>query len=378
MSVFDMASLAASFPQLYRELVPQMQRKAPLLRCLPFKPSTTGQNIGWDVTFDGQAAGGVNLDGGALLSAAADPQVAATLGYAGYGAPIQVTTKAQWAGGAQDSASFLKNLIDRNLNEAVMKTVKAMNIDLYAGTGSSAGVGTTFASLSTAVTSSGSYATINSATSGQGNWVSTVQGNSGSLRSLTLALIKTLLSTVAKASPYGRPDWAVCPPAIFNALENLFDAFTHSYYNPLGGTVGVQMAGGRQDKMIMNPAVINTAGGQIQRTGFRALFWENAGVTFLEDPDCTNVGATNPNNVIYFMTSGAVEVQYLPPVDISNYMPDQKSVQAAEQDLGSLSSLKFDFRSRGRTKAADEFDILCAPQLVVKSRAACGLLQDVQ
>ncbi len=356
MSIFSFADMSASYPQLYRELRPQIQRKAPTARQLQWKPVTTGQNIGWDLTFSGQAASSVNADGGNLLTATADPQVAATLGYGAYSAPIRVTTKAQWTGAAQNSASFLENMIERNTQEALNALVKLINQDIYSGAGGNAMTG-----MSTAIAATGIYANVNQ--SSYANWASYSAGNSGSLRSLTLALIKTMTSTIATNSPVGRPDYASCPPAIFNALETLFDSNFR-----LNSQYGERVQMG----------VVNTSGGLIKATGFRSLFWENQNLTIIEDPDCKNTAVTNQSNIVYAWNSASIEMNFLPPAGVSNYMPDQKIMQAVEQDLGPLANLQLDFRARGRTTFSDEFDLLGMIQLAVKDRAATGLLFDVQ
>lgn len=356
MATFSFADLSASMPQLYRELRPQMQRKAPLLRVLQMKAVSTGQNIGWDITTAGQAAAAVNPDGGNLVTAASDPQAAATLGYGAYGAPVKVTTKAQWTGAAQNNADFLKNLIDRNVAEAVNALVKKVNQDIYVGTGAS----NQMTGLSSAIAATGTYANI--APGSVPAWISTSQGNSGSLRALTLALIKTQASTIATVSPHGRPDIAVLTPSVFNTLENLFD-----------GTIYTQA--GKND---LQWGKVMTNGGLIAVSGFRTLVWMSAGITFIEDPDCSNSAVTNTANCIYFLNSQSVEMQFLPPANVSNYMPDQKVIAAVEQDLGPLANLQLDFRARGRTTLADEFDLLTMLNVVVKDRPACGVLFDVQ
>lgn len=383
MATYTFASLSATMPQLYRELRPQIQRKAPTLRLLPMKQVTTGQNIGWDVTFDGQAAAAVNSDGGPLITAASDPRAAATLGFGEYSAPIKVTTKAQATGSAiaVQGYDFLKQLIDQNTLEALNKLVKVLNQDTYKGAGAVGSVNQ-MTGLSTAVAGSGTYASVNPSTAGQGNWVSYSSGNSGSLRSMTLAMLKTAVSTIATNAPSGRPDVALVTPSLMNSLENLFDAFLHIYGSMQNGVQSPAFANGGQnqgsDSVTKNPPTITTAGGQIQRTGFRVLYWQNQDLYFVEDPDCTNTALTNANNCIYFTNSSATEYQFLPPSNIMNYMPDQKVIQAVEQDLGPIANLQIDFRARGRTTFADEFDLLAYLQVVVKDRAATGILFDVQ
>jgi len=359
MATFSFSDLSAVYPTFYDGMRPQMQRKAPLLRYLPAKKCATGDSIRWLVSFDGQAAGNVNIDGGNFLTATADPRVSATLAMGAVSAPMKVTTKAQWAGSAQSVQPSLLDLIGQNLGEAMNKAVKTINQQLFSGTGPASGNQLT--GLSSAVAATGTYATI--AQSSNANWASQTKANGGSLRSLTLALIKNTTSTIAGVSPHGRPDFAVLGSALFDTLEGLFD-----------GTLYTQ--GGKND--LMWGSVMTNGGKIVSATGFRTLYWASQQLTFIEDPDCTNTAQTNAANAIYFLNSNAVEVQYLAPTSVSAYAADQKQMQATEQDLGALANLPFDFRMRPRTSYSDEADITCALNVVVKDRAACGLLVDVQ
>jgi hypothetical protein len=360
MSIFSFADLSAAYPTFYSgDVRPQMQRKAPLLRYLPVKQCATGDKARWLTSFDGQTAGNVNIDGGNFITAAADPRVPAELAFGAVSAPVKVTTAAQWKGSAQSVQSNLFDLIGQNLMEALNKAVKLMNQQLFNGTGPAAGNQLT--SLSSAIATTGTYANIAQGT--YSNWASQRKGNSGSLRSLSLSLVKQTTSAIAAVSPYGRPDFAVLGSTLFDVLEGLFD-----------GTLYTQA--GRND--LMFGQVMTNGGKIIQSTGFRTLYWASQGITFIEDPDCTNTAETNANNIIYFLNSNAVEIQYLQPTSMGQYVADQKSIQAAEQQLGGLAGLLFDWRMRPRTQYSDEGDITCALNLVVKDRAACGLLSDVQ
>lgn len=357
MATFSFNDLSAIYPQQFmNDLRPQIQRKCPTLSTLAMKKSMTGQNIQWAVSFAGQVADVVNPDGGAMITAAADPRVNAQLNYGYVSAPVKVTTKAQMLAQASGPAySYLDGLIAQNLMEALNAACKKINQQIFSGTGS----GQQLTGLSSAIAGSGTYAGISAST--YSNWASTSQGNAGALRSLTLALMKTQTSTIATNSPVGRPDIAICTPSVFNALETLFD-----------GTLYTQAA-----KADLAPGKVMTSGGLIDARGFRAMTWLSQKVTFIEDPDCTNTAVTNTSNCIYFLNSESVELQYLDPAPMP-YMPDQRVVSASEQGMGSLGALKFDFRARGRTSFADEFDILTGLNLVVKDRAACGILFDVQ
>jgi hypothetical protein len=358
MAIFSFSDLSAAYPSFYAgELRPQMQRKAPLLRYLPTKPCATGDSVRWLTSFAGQTSGNVNIDGGNFITAAADPRVPATLALGAVSAPAKVTTAAQWKASAQSVQPNLMDLFGQNLMEGLNAAVKLINQQLFNGSGAS----NQLTGLSSAIAATGTYANIAQGT--YANWASQTKANGGSLRSLTLALIKQTTTAIAQNSPYGRPDFAVLPPALMDVLEGLFD-----------GTLYTQA--GKND--LFFGQVMTNGGKIVQSTGFRTLYWASQGITFIEDPDCTNTAQTNANNAIYFLNSNAVEIQYLVPTSVSQYVSDQKSMQGQEQGLGGLGGLLFDFRMRPRTQYSDEGDITCALNVVVKDRAACGLLADVQ
>lgn len=374
-SISDMSS-ALSGP-VFRKMVGQVQRKAVLLRLLSeiggLKKANTGHNITWDVKFSGQDAGAVDMDGGSLRTAASDTPVPASLGFGSYAAPVKVTDDLLWRGGTSAGMpaefAILNDAVGQNIKDGIERWLKVANIDLYAGTGS----GNLMTGLHKSVVATGIYANINQST--YSSWAATVAGNSGTLRSLTLALIKTQLRTIAAASKLGRPDIAVCPPAIMDAVEALFEAYTRINYSPSDGMSG---PGGAGERVSMNPPVITTAGGKINADGFRVFHWQNQRLWFVEDPDCVYTGATNPNNVMYFLNSADIELQFLPPPGASAYLPDAQALAAAEQDLGPLAGLQLELTRRGRTQYSHELDITGKIQLVSHSRNAHGCLMDIQ
>jgi len=377
MAIFSIADMSTVLPSAYPKLIGQVQRKAVLLRLLSaiggLQKNTTGDSVRWSVKFSGQDAGAVNMDGGALRTALSDAPVPATLGFGSYAAPIKVTDDLMWRGG--QAAGFgpdlnpLTDAIGQNIKDGIEAWVKAVNVDLYAGTG----LNNTLTGLHKAVIATGTYASVNQST--YAGWASTVAGNSGTLRSLTLALIKTQLRTIAAASAMGRPDIAVCPPALMDAVEALFEAYTRINYSP---SDGMSAPGGAGERVSMNPPVITTAGGRINADGFRVFHWQNQRLWFVEDPDCVYTGATNPNNAMYLLNSGDIEVCYLPPPGVSQFDGDPKIMSAAEQDIGPLAGLQMELIKRGRTQYSHEFDVSGKVQLVVKSRNAHGCLLDVQ
>lgn len=373
MAIFSYADLSATMPQLYRDLVPQVQRKTVLLRLIPIKQPVDPKGPAWDVSFSGQAAGAVNLDGGNFLTATADPKVAARLDWASYSAPVKVTDRARMVGAAHPAGyQWLARMIDQNVAEATQALTKLLNQHLYSGTGSS----NQLTSLSLAVLTSGTYANI--AASSYSEWAaSRGVGNSGTPQNWTLAQIKSDTSTIASdaGNPFGRPDWLIVTPTQFNTIENAFDTYARVVYD--SGTAQLTMPGGNQERVSMNPNVITTPGGAISRTGFRAMKWENQNLWIIEDPDCTHTGQTNPTNTGFYLNSASIWLEYLPPAPSSLYS-DQRTVQAVEQDLGSIANLQFELRPRGRQAFADEADLICAAQLVINSRSSTGYRTDAQ
>jgi hypothetical protein len=375
MAVFSISDMSGVLPSAYPKLIGQIQRKAVLFRLLAqlggLKRSMTGQNVTWSVKFGGQDAGAVDMDGGSLRTAASDQPVPASLGFGSYAAPMQITDDLLWRGGAAAGLADMNPLTDAGqqaLADAIERWVKVVNVDLYAGTGSS----NTLTGLHKGVVATGIYANINQST--YSDWAADVAGNSGTLRSLTLGLIKQRLRTIAANSKAGRPDVAVCPPAIMDAVEALFEAYTRINYSP---SDGMSAPGGAGERVSMNPPVITTAGGRINADGFRVFHWQNQRLWFVEDPDCTYTGATNPNNVMFFLNSSDIELQFLPPPGAPAFAPTQ-SVSASEQGMGALGGLQLELTHRGRTKYAHEFDVTGKVQLVLHSRNAHGCLQDIQ
>ena len=377
MATFSLADMSGAFSTVYRELVPQVQRKAPTLRLLAaagrMRRSNTGDQIRWDARFPGQAAGAVNPDGGAFLTATSGLRAPASLAFGTYEAPVLVTDALRWraeaSAGLDASVNVFANLIDQAVPEAIETLVKTINQSIFTGNGAA----NTMLGLSSYVTNSGTVAGINSAT--YPNWVSYVSGNAGVLRSLTLAMIKTATRTISQNSAFGRPDIFLTNGAIMDAVEALFEAYTKVEYNPSGG---MTFPTGSMEKLSTNPGAITTAGGRINVDGFRVFKWENQNLWFIEDPDAVNTAVTNTNNIGYLLNSADMGFPYLPPPEPNRYGTPQEVVAAAEQQLGPLANLQLSMTARGRTKHATEWDVMTMLAIQLKSRNSHGLLFDIQ
>lgn len=357
MAVFSLADFTTSpsaMPVQYRELVNNVQRLTPTLRTLSLVDGMTANNINFDVKLGGKTAAATSLDGGSLPTATADIRRSVTLPFGEYAASMQLTDKLRRVSGAINGHEFLKNLMKQDLVESLSATAKLINQHIYSGSGASQQM----TGLTTAVASSGAYGGLTDST----YWVATVSENGGTPRTTTIPIIRTHVATMSANSgnSFGRPDLAFCKPAIFDIVLGLFSV---SIFANLG-------------EITANPAEIYTAAGKVGRTGFRALYWGSEGITFIEDPDVTHTTSTNPTTGIYFVNSGAVGLEQLPPAE--TLMTDSQTMEAAQEMMGPIAGLTFELQPRGRTKTATEWDATCMLGVKAKCRGATGWLGDLQ
>lgn len=375
MAVYSISDMGGTFTVPYRRKVSQTQRKTPTLRVLAalgaFQKGNTGQDIRWTPKFNGQVAGNTNLDGGAFLTPASDQPAAANVPYGTFEAPAKVTDDMLWKGGTSagipaDMNTFADPYMEARV-DALNAALKLANQQVYSGTGTAnQPVG-----FSTAIASSGLYAGINSSSFSQ--WASTVQINGGTLRNLTIPLMKTFLRTVAAASKAGRPNIGFCTGTMFDAIEALFDPYLQIPTPMEGGSAPVGA-----ERAISNPSTIKTVGGSINMDGFRVIYWQTGGVYFIEDPDCINTAVTNTTNGIFFVNSNELEMNFLPPPGMRFAVPDVQAVQAVEQDLGPIADWQFEIVPRGRVDHAMQWDLTGKLGIKLWSRNAHGWLGDIQ
>lgn len=375
MAIWSVADQSGASPIIYRKRWNQTQRKIPTLRLISqmdqIKRADTPNNITWGATFDGQNAAAVNLDGGAFLAPTSDQAVPTTLVYGSYSAPVRFTDDIVWklsqnSGADVSINAMLAEPIQENVMNAGAKALKVFNQHIFIGSGSS----NQMVGAATALAASGTYAGI--AASSQSQWASTVTANGGVLQSLTLGRVKTLLETVSNGSSEGRPDFAVCRGPVFSAWGNLFEQFTQ-----VPVVLGVGPATPRQ-RVDMTPQAITLTGSVVKSDGFRVMYWANENLYILEDNDAVDQGATNANNSIFFFNSMNMEFLYLPPPSMGPRATEHRPMTAAEQDMGELANIPFDFVARGRTDYSDTFDMMAKCSIVFRSRNAHAKLQDQQ
>lgn len=355
-SVADFTVAQSALPTQYRELVNCVQRLSPIARSLDLVSGATAQTINFDVKIGGKLATNLELDGGNLPTASADQRRGVSLPYGSYGSAMQLTDKLRRVAGAIQGHDFLKNLMQQDLVESMTAAVKLMNQQIYSGTG----LNNQMLGLSSAVLASGAYGNLTDST----YWVSQISENGGTPRSVTIPIIRTHLSAMAinAGNVYGRPDLAFCKPSIFDAVLGLFSVTT--FVDGFGAGLDV------------NPGTYYTSYGKVSDTGFRKFRWGSEGITFIEDPDVTHTGSTNPTTGIYFLNSAAVGLEQLPPAE--TMMTSAQTMAAAQETFGPLAGLAFELQPRGRTKTATEWDATAMVGLKVRQRGAVSWLGDLQ
>lgn len=355
-SVADFTTSPSALPVQYRELVNCVQRLAPAIRTVALVDGATANNINFDVKIGGKTATNVNLDGGNLPTATADQRRGVSMPYGSYAAGMQLTDKLRRVLGATGGHDFLKNAMSQDLVESMTATVKQMNVDFYAGTGTN----DQMLGLSSIVAASGALGGLTDST----YWISQVSENGGTPRTTTIPIIRTHLSAMAtnKGNVYGRPDLAFCKPSIFDIVLSLFSITT--FVDGFGAGIAV------------NPPSFYTSYGSVSNTGFRKFYWASEGITFIEDPDVTHVGSTNPTTGIYFACSQALTLEQLPPAE--TIMTSSQTMAAAQETLGPVAGMVFELQPRGRTKAATEWDATAMVGLKCRQRGAVSWLGDLQ
>ncbi len=317
--------------QEYRsDVVRQINRKTAFLKMVRIVEGG-GKNIGWAP----EGGGGIAetyADGVDPGNFAQDIQTAAYLPWGLYRSTAHVSSLALDAASTSSTPEGNRALWGRTIVNSAAALAVLINQDCFAGTGS----GTTMTGLGVAV-SDADYATVDRTSSNYEFFASTVI-DPGTDLGLTLALIRDDIRKVYEASGTA-PDMAVCSPAVFNKVGNLFDATR------------------RQMDNVMSPR------GLIRLdAGFQAL--EVDGTVFFKDKDCTA-------KTVYYLNSDEVELQYLPSASQQAMLEATGASISADDGFGAV-PLGMKYEMLAKTGPSEKAEILWTGNLVVKRPNACA------
>ncbi len=323
--------------QNYRgNIVSQINRRSTLLKLLPIVAGE-GKNVAWSAKGSGQNAENYT-EGQDASNFGSDSQTEAILSWGHYRSNFHIPGTARRTAATSMTPKGVQNLIARNMNDSNETLVSLINAALFTG----AGTGTTIAGLDVAIgDDSNTYATINR--SGVSFWRPTVV-DPGAPTPLSFAQIRADLGAIYDVSGEV-PDLAICAPAVFNTVGNLFDS-TRRYISE-----------------------ISTARGLVRLdAGYQAL--EVDGCMFVRDKDATA-------NQIYYLNTRRVRIEYLPlDPDLMAALEEMGIMTQADDGYGQV-PLAIHCEKLAKNGDSDRFECLTNLQLVVERPNACGVRLNV-
>jgi hypothetical protein len=311
------------------EIVRQMNRRSVALKVLR-KQAGAGKNVAFDVETDGMTAE-VFTDGDDVTAYSPDPVAPAVQTWAHYRANFIVTDLAMAASSSSLTPQGLMGLWSRNMMNAATKLASTMNADVFSGGSTNELIG-----LDTALDDSTTYYGITR--SGSDAWSGNVI-DPGSPTAVSLSDIRKDINSTIYSRCGEQPDLALCSPAVFNTLGDLFTELRR-YNQPVTS--------------MSNGAELDASVG--------ALSFE--GCTFIKDKDATA-------DQIYYLNTNYVYFEYLPQDDATIGQNTELDDGHGPIPLGAR------FKKLATTGSAEKATLQAFAQLVVERPNACGLRKNV-
>ncbi len=332
---FTTLSLVTLAQEYRGDVIRQINRRTALLKMIRVTEGA-GKNISWAPEGDGTIAE-TYAEGVAPTDFAQDIQTSAYLSWALYRANIHVSQLAMDAAVTSGTPEGNRQLWARSIVNGAAKLATTLNAECFAGPGTT----TRMAGLALAV-SDADYATVDRTSSNYEFMASTIV-DPGTPTGVTMALIRDDIRKIYEASGT-TPDLAVCTPAVFNKVGNLFDATRRQVESVRGGSGQVKL-----------------------EFGFQAL--EVDGTVFFRDKDCTT-------KAIYYLNSDHVELQYLPSASQSMLIEAAGGMIAADDGFGPV-PLGMKYEMLAKTGPSEKAEILWTGNLVVDRPNSCGVRKNV-
>lgn len=320
--------------QEYRgDVVRNINRRTMALKLLKVVQGS-GKNIAWAPETSGQLAENY-AEGADAANFGSDGQLAAVLPWALYRGNFHVSNLAMDTSVTASTPVGNRMLWARNLVNASAALAQLLNQEIYAGPGT----GTRMAGLSVAIGSTtNTYAGLLRTDSDKALFRPTVI-DPGSSTPVTFALIRDDLRQIYEACGE-TPDIALCSPAVFNAVGNLFD----------------------QNRRYVQS--VETAKGKIDLSfGYAGI--EVDGTVFVKDKDSTA-------GWIHYINSNHMHIEVLPP---SSSVGPAPQIQA--DDGFGPAPLGFKYELLAKTGPSEKAEVLSSLNLVVDRPNAHGVRKNV-
>ncbi len=338
MAVSSLSAVSSALSLTFeRKLARQWNRMARTISMLDAKPGQ-GKSVNWDVSLSGQTAAthteGADVSSGELLI---DAKAPAILAWGLYRNAFGLTEhQLEAALNSRDTAEQLMQLLEESVYESVAALASKLNVDLFAGTGSS----NSLVGLDSALITSSTYAGIDVGT--YPVFASNVSANGGIGRALTIDLMNTLEASIFTASGH-RPDFWVTTPAIHAKYKGLFESIRRV----------VGDSPDRYDTSVQDDMVYFM------------------GVPVIRDKDC-------PTGKMYALNRSAVDMAYMPMANFGDSL--SFSVKMAfgsngedEEQFG----IPFKIQALAKTGDSVKFFTRTACQLRVRHPNRCGVIKDL-
>jgi len=347
MATMDFTAVNPVLATLFENLiVTNINRNIVLAQLLQVSPGQ-GKNIQW-VARVGTAvpAGAVIADGADVSTYNSDTKLAAVLQFGTYHDAFSITGKARAAAAAARNPDELADLLAEELMESVTRLAIAVAKDLYTGTGATNNINGLLSASGAApgIGATGTYAGIDRSTYTQ--WQATVMSNGGTPRAQTLALLREMRRRIYVASGQ-KPDLIITDPIQHEKYGNLIDP-QRRYI---------------QDMFLRGQKITLDGGYQVL---------EFDGIPIVED-------AQHPSGKMTFLNTRHVSLKQLPSLNGPNTranMPLQ-GMPGEEQFGDARIPLSARLDLLAQTGDAMKFQLICYPQVQVKSPFTCGVLEDL-
>lgn len=203
-------------------VVSQINRATVLPQLLPTQ-RRPGKDFSWVAQF-GTAVGAATADGADVNAFNNDTKVPASLPYAIYTDPFAITGLALALARNTGNPQDLVNLFGDEMADSVERLAVGIAGGIYTGTGTGSALMGLCDPTAGAILDTGSYAGLSRSTYPQ--WAATVDGNGGTPRALSFALMRGMRSSIYIASGE-QPDLIVTTPALFGKYGDLFGTNRH-------------------------------------------------------------------------------------------------------------------------------------------------------
>ena len=196
------------------ELALAFNRETRLAQILPVRAASNANGPTWVVNTGGSIAR-THGDGAAIVDFNSDVDAKASLSWGNYESPFHVTDAALSDAALSANPRATNDQFARLVSESVATLAKKIETDLFSGSGSNSIIG-----LDSALDNANTYAGIDRASAA---YFRASEFGSGSLTTLTKAQIRSDLGVITTASGE-RPNVAICAPAVFCKVADLFEA----------------------------------------------------------------------------------------------------------------------------------------------------------